>query len=375
MIYGKEFFEKVFSEARMRKYFSLYPDDEAKAIGHYECNILLSESFYPCLSVVEVAVRNALSMELVAFAGRTDWYTVFSTTPGLNDLNKYISQAIKSIVARNEMVNSSKITAELTMGFWTSLLNRNYERILWKDLRRAFPFMPKKQRQRKNIASYLNRIRHLRNRIDHSEPICWNLDKVDELHSDIILVMGWINKDIPEWTAKIDRFYNVISTIRQQLSTNNVESLLKKQLNEIQALDINSLSAMQLFDILKLRQDVFFVEEKIIYPDLDGIDKEARHVFTTINGEIASYARVYWDCAEKRVKIGRVVTAAEHRGKGLASEIIRRCVEVGKKDFNAKEIWLDAQIHAVSFYESLGFKVASGRFMEAGIEHVRMVKA
>lgn len=148
-----------------------------------------------------------------------------------------------------------------------------------------------------------------------------------------------------------------------------------EQINGIQALGLNSLSAMQLFDILKLRQDVFFVEENIINPDLDDIDKEAIHVFTTINGEIASYARVYRDRAEKRVKIGRVVTAAERRGKGLASEIIRRCVEIGKKDFKAKEIWLDAQIHAVSFYESLGFKVASGRFIEAGIEHIRMVKA
>lgn len=148
-----------------------------------------------------------------------------------------------------------------------------------------------------------------------------------------------------------------------------------EQLNEIQALCINSLSAVQLFDILKLRQDVFFVEENIIYPDLDDIDKEAIHVFTTISGEVASYARVYWDEAEKRVKIGRVATAAEHRGKGLASGIIRRCIEAAKKDFHADEVWLDAQIHATSFYESLGFKVASGRFMEAGIEHVRMVKA
>lgn len=217
MIYDKKFFEKVFSEARMKKYFALYPNDEAKAIRHYECNILLSESFYPCLSVVEVSVRNALSRELVAFAGRADWYTIFATTPGLNDLNKYISQAIKSIVSRNETVNPSKITAELTMGFWTSLLNRNYERILWKDLRRAFPNIPKQQRQRKKVAGFLNRIRHLRNRIDHNEPICWNLDKVTEMHSDIFLVMGWINKDIPAWTSKLDSFTNVIDTIRREL--------------------------------------------------------------------------------------------------------------------------------------------------------------
>lgn len=148
---------------------------------------------------------------------------------------------------------------------------------------------------------------------------------------------------------------------------------MEQQIN-IEALDINSLSALQLFDILKLRQDVFFVEENIIYPDLDDIDKEAIHVFATLKGEIVSYARIYNDEIEKRVKIGRVVTAAKHRGKGLASEIINRCVDEGKAKFNASYIWLDAQIHAITFYESLGFKIASDRFMEAGIEHIRMVR-
>lgn len=143
----------------------------------------------------------------------------------------------------------------------------------------------------------------------------------------------------------------------------------------IESATIASLTALQLFDILKLRQDVFFVEEKIIYPDLDDIDKSAIHVFETVNGKIASYARVYKDAAEKRVKIGRVVTAAEYRGKGLASGVIKECIEVGRKRFGADEIWLDAQIHAVSFYEGLGFKVVSARFMEAGIEHVRMSKS
>lgn len=142
----------------------------------------------------------------------------------------------------------------------------------------------------------------------------------------------------------------------------------------IKSHDIKSLSSIQLFDILRLRQDVFFVEENIIYPDLDDIDKEAIHVFATINGEVVSYARVYNDEAEKHVKIGRVVTAAKYRGKGLASEIIKECVKVGKENYGVGEFWLDAQIHAITFYESLGFEIASERFIEAGIEHVRMVR-
>ena len=60
MEYTKDFFEKVFSEDRMKKYFLLYPDDEQKAVKHYQCNIMLSEAMYPCLSVFEVELRNSV---------------------------------------------------------------------------------------------------------------------------------------------------------------------------------------------------------------------------------------------------------------------------------------------------------------------------
>ena len=154
MEYAKDLFEKVFSEDRMKKYFLLYPDDEQKAVKHYQCNIMLSEAMYPCLSVFEVELRNSVVRELVAFAKREEWYVAFSTTPGLMELNKYISTAKKQIAARGEDITTAKITAELTWGFWTSLFNRNYERILWKDLRRSFPFVKKANRQRKVVPAF-----------------------------------------------------------------------------------------------------------------------------------------------------------------------------------------------------------------------------
>lgn len=215
MEYTKDFFEKVFSTDRMKKYFLLYPGDEVKAIKHYQCNIMLSEAMYPCLSVFEVELRNSVVRELVAFAKREDWYVVFSTTPGLMELNKYISTAKKQIAARGEDITTAKITAELTWGFWTSLFNRNYERILWKDLRRAFPFVKKANRQRKVVASFLNKFRRLRNRIDHNEAICWNLDEVEMIHDEMMNVMGWMNKEVPTWLSQFDRFSSVSLDIRK----------------------------------------------------------------------------------------------------------------------------------------------------------------
>lgn len=201
----------------MERYFILYPNDESRAVKHYQSNIKLTEAFYTSLSVLEVALRNALSRELKTMTGRDDWYVIFANTPGLTNLNKYITQATKQIAGRHEQITTSKIIAELTLGFWVSLLNAEYERLLWKDLRRAFPYIPKKDRKRKNVSAPLNRFRAFRNRVFHNESICWNMKKVQEIHDELLLVLEWINKDLPEWLTEIDRFKNVQEQIKIEM--------------------------------------------------------------------------------------------------------------------------------------------------------------
>lgn len=201
----------------MERYFILYPNDESRAVKHYQSNIKLTEAFYTSLSVLEVALRNALSRELKTMTGRDDWYVIFANTPGLTNLNKYITQASKQIAGRHEQITTSKIIAELTLGFWVSLLNAEYERLLWKDLRRAFPYIPKKDRKRKNVSAPLNRFRAFRNRVFHNESICWNMKKVQEIHDELLLVLEWINKDLPEWLTEIDRFKNVQEQIKIEM--------------------------------------------------------------------------------------------------------------------------------------------------------------
>lgn len=204
----------------MERYFLLYEDDR-KAIDHYRSNIELAESFYPCLSVFEVALRNALSRELQTMTGREDWYTIFSDTPGLTNLNRYITQAQKQIINCKESITASKVIVELTLGFWVSLLNREYERLLWKHLHRAFPYMPKHLRQRKNVSAPLNSFRIFRNRVFHNESICWNLTRVSEIHDNLFLVMEWINKDLPLWLKNIDRFKETKNRICLRMNWNN----------------------------------------------------------------------------------------------------------------------------------------------------------
>ena len=216
-MYDKAFFEKVFSQKRMERYYQAH-SDETRAVLHYQCNTELAESFYTCLSVFEVALRNAICRQLEIRTGRKDWYILFLTTPGLVKLNRYITFANKQIADRHEIVTPDKIIAELTLGFWVSLFNSEYEKILWKDLRKAFPYMAKSIRQRKNISAPLNILRTFRNRIFHNESICWNLNRVEQIHENIILVLKWIDKDLADWILTFDRFPTVINEIKAKMN-------------------------------------------------------------------------------------------------------------------------------------------------------------
>jgi len=200
----------------MEKYFNRHADTD-KAIMHYQYNIELSEAFYPCIHVFEVLLRNSISRELTKLFGREDWYVQFASIPGLTDLNKYIMQANKQIAGRQEYSSPPKIIAELTLGFWVSLFNVEYERILWKDLRKVFPNMPKKERQRKKVAPPLNRFRTFRNRIFHHEPISWNIERIKQIHAEMLTVLAWMNVDIATWFATFDRFNNVCKNVEKKL--------------------------------------------------------------------------------------------------------------------------------------------------------------
>ncbi|WP_339790471.1 hypothetical protein [uncultured Imperialibacter sp.] len=214
---NRQYLEKVFSNERMSKYFDAHPGDEAKAHIQYLCNIEVSEAFYPCLSTLEVALRNAVNRELTAKFGTVEWYNHFSTTPGLGKLMKEISAAQHHITKRREIISPSKIIAELTLGFWVRLFNSEFERILWHDLRRAFPYLPKKQKKRKVVSGYLNRFRTFRNRVFHNEPICWKFAELERIHKDFIQLLAWVNKDLPTFVQPMDKFSVVISETKKKL--------------------------------------------------------------------------------------------------------------------------------------------------------------
>jgi hypothetical protein len=214
---NKVYLESLFSVERMEKYFILRPGDDAKSILHYQCNIQMSEAFYPAISTLEVALRNSVNRALTRKYGGSDWYVHFPAAAPLAKLANDINTAKAQISRRHETLTPPKIIAELTLGFWVRLFNTEFERILWKDLRLAFPLIPKAERQRHKVSAPLNNFRNFRNRIFHHEPICWNLPRLKAIHDEMITVMGWINQGLPGWIEPLDRFEDVLQDILRRL--------------------------------------------------------------------------------------------------------------------------------------------------------------
>jgi len=133
------------------------------------------------------------------------------------------------------------------------------------------------------------------------------------------------------------------------------------------------LSVDELYDILLLRARVFVVEQDCVYNDIDGLDKDAIHVFIKEGDDTVGCLRVF-KRNEDTVQIGRVVTSPEKRGTGLGAVLMSEAVKIAKENFPRLKMYLEAQMYAIGFYQKFGFNVASEEFLEDGIPHVVMTR-
>lgn len=131
----------------------------------------------------------------------------------------------------------------------------------------------------------------------------------------------------------------------------------------------DEITAAQLHDILRLRVDVFVVEQKAAYPEIDGRDllPGTRHLWIGGAVTVDSYLRLLQD-AGGTFRIGRVCTAARSRGKGLAG----RLMETALAGVGDAPCVLDAQTYAKNFYARYGFVAEGDEFEEDGIPHITM---
>lgn len=148
------------------------------------------------------------------------------------------------------------------------------------------------------------------------------------------------------------------------------------------------LSAREVYEILGARCDVFSVEQKICYPDADGVDLQSLHVWLEADdGTVEAYLRLYREsgtsaegattgcdsaarAAAGLVHMGRVLT--RRNGEGLGRRIVEAGIETAWARMGADEIRLHSQEYCIGFYGKMGFRVCSDLFDEAGIPHAEM---
>ena len=131
----------------------------------------------------------------------------------------------------------------------------------------------------------------------------------------------------------------------------------------------------ELYELLKLRSEVFIVEQNCVYHDPDGKDQLAWHLMAKDGDLILAYARIFpAGITYPEPSIGRVVTAPESRGSGLGRELMNQAIEYCEKLFGRTDITLGAQVYLKKFYESLGFSPFGDEYIEDGIPHIRMTR-
>ena len=156
--------------------------DEA-LLRAYLWNMALAESLYPSLQTLEVALRNAI--------------------------HDAVQRAVSSLTHQQKPQDAGRIVAELSFGFWTSLMDRRYEQSLWpRLLKPVFPHLPRSIRTRAVISRRFHRVRQLRNRIFHHEPV-WYWQDLAQHHQEVMEALGWIEPAARNFVGILDRFNDV----------------------------------------------------------------------------------------------------------------------------------------------------------------------
>ena len=131
------------------------------------------------------------------------------------------------------------------------------------------------------------------------------------------------------------------------------------------------LTVDELYELLRVRSEVFVVEQDCVYQDMDGDDQASIHLWLTEGGKVVALCRV---CPAgthmQEISIGRVITT--ERGKGYGMQIMREGILAAQEYFGAKVIDIEAQEYAKGFYEAVGFRQSSDPFMLDGIPHIKM---
>jgi len=141
-----------------------------------------------------------------------------------------------------------------------------------------------------------------------------------------------------------------------------------------QTTDFAGLDNAKLYAAMRLRQEVFVVEQDSRYQDLDNLDQGAVHILCWQHGELLAYQRCLAPGAHfVESAIGRIVVSPRARGRKLGRELVVRGIDHNLQRWPDHNIRINAQVYLERFYAGLGFLSTGDVFDEDGIAHIQMV--
>ncbi len=224
--------ERPLSRARLENYRGNNGSDLDMVVNYFY-NLELSEALYPCLQAFEIALRNSVHHPFTQHFNNDYWFDTpdlfpsppppefdpsaeVASLPEASWQEKAIQSARVTLTRENKPHDVDRIVAELHLGFWNSLFNRPFVDSIWLAnhgtvLRLMFPSATRSQQVPRYLEKRITRIRLLRNRVMHFEPI-WHRKHLKQNHEDVLETLLWISPAMHEAIAMYDRFQDVLSS-------------------------------------------------------------------------------------------------------------------------------------------------------------------
>ncbi|MEX0823035.1 MAG: GNAT family N-acetyltransferase [Balneolaceae bacterium] len=145
-------------------------------------------------------------------------------------------------------------------------------------------------------------------------------------------------------------------------------------MNRVHFTSFSDIDVFTLYKILKLRQDVFIIEQNCVYNDIDNLDQKSEHLLLMDGEKLAGYSRIV-PAGEKykEVSLGRIIVQKKYRGQKTGRELIAESLQI-LKNRGENSVRIEAQLPLLNYYEEFGFLAEGDSYLLDGIPHIEMIK-
>ena len=214
-----EFLVSLFSAPRLRSYASNEDISSDSIIENYHFNIKLSESLLPSLHYFEVLLRNKIDHIFQEYYGK-NWLLNIPNALQIStqDLQKIHAVIHKISRQKNNYYSNDDIVAQMSFGFWCAFFHKKYDPIIWhrkNAIISVFPHLSKNCRTRSYIEQKIIKIKNLRNRIAHLEPIWHDSSNIYDMHQNILGLIAAMSPLAASLLQDVDRFATIYKNAQQ----------------------------------------------------------------------------------------------------------------------------------------------------------------